>query len=99
EGLPASRRLFGIAYQLALHGMGDAIMEAVRRAAPPDDEAAALAKGALANYAAAAILMPYARFAEAAEGSRHDLDLLAARFGLSYEQVAHRLTTLGRQGA
>ena len=43
--------------------------------------------------------MPYARFAEAALATRHDVDLLAARFGVSYEQVAHRLTTLGRQGA
>ena len=29
----------------------------------------------------------------------HDLDRLCARFGASYEQVAHRLTTLDRQGA
>jgi predicted transcriptional regulator/DNA-binding XRE family transcriptional regulator len=99
ERLPAPSRLFGIAYQLALHGLGDAITEAVGRAAPPDDEAVAIARVALANYAAAAMLMPYARFAEAAEASRHDLDLLSARFGVSYEQVAHRLTTLGRQGA
>ena len=99
ERLPAPSRLFAIAYQLALHGMGEAIAEAVARAGPPDAEAAVLAKVAFANYAAAAILMPYARFAEAAEASRHDLDLLVARFGVSYEQAAHRLTTLGRQGA
>ncbi len=98
ERLPTPSRLFGIAYQLALHGMGEMIAEAVARAAPPDAEAAALAKVAIANYAAAAIVMPYVRFAEAAEASRHDLDLLAARFGVSYEQAAHRLTTLGRQG-
>lgn len=99
ERLPAASRLFAIAYQLALHAMGEAIAEAVSRAGPPDAEAAVLAKVAFANYAAAAILMPYARFAQAAEASRHDLDLLVARFGVSYEQAAHRLTTLGRQGA
>lgn len=99
ERLPAASRLFAIAYQLALHGMSEAIAETVARASPPDAEAAVLAKVAFANYAAAAMLMPYGRFAEAVEASRHDLDLLVARFGVSYEQAAHRLTTLGRQGA
>jgi predicted transcriptional regulator/transcriptional regulator with XRE-family HTH domain len=99
ERLPAASRLFGIAYQLALLALGDAISETVQRASPPDQEAVALAKVAFVNYAAAALLMPYARFAEAAKASRHDLDLLSARFGVSYEQAAHRLTTLGRQGA
>ncbi|PXA82777.1 XRE family transcriptional regulator [Nostoc sp. 3335mG] len=99
ERLPPESRLFGIAYQLALQALQKPIMAAVERAAPPDEEAAALAKVAFANYAAAAILMPYARFLEAAEKGRYDLDLLAARFGVSFEQAAHRLTTLGRQGA
>jgi predicted transcriptional regulator/transcriptional regulator with XRE-family HTH domain len=99
ERLPAPSRLFGIAYQLALQLLGEAITDAVTRAAPPDEEAAALARVAFADYAAAAIVMPYARFHKAAEESRHDLDLLCARFGVSYEQAAHRLTTMGRQGA
>ncbi|WP_454884832.1 helix-turn-helix domain-containing protein [Sphingomonas oryzagri] len=99
ERLPSESRLFGIAYQLALQVMQRPIVAAVERAAPPDEEAAVLARVAFANYAAAAILMPYGRFLEAAEKARYDCDLLAARFGLSYEHVAHRLTTLGRQGA
>lgn len=99
ERLPHSSRLFGMAYQLALHALRDAIEAVVARAMPPDHEAANLARIAFANYAAAAIVMPYAAFAAAAEAHRYDIDLLAARFGASYEQVAHRLTTLGRQGA
>ncbi len=99
ERLPAASRLFGIAYQLALHALGDAIADAAARTAPPDDEAAALARVALTDYAAAALLMPYTRFQQAAQAGRHDIDLLGARFGVSYEQVAHRLTTLGRAGA
>ena len=79
--------------------LGGVIGETVARAAPPDDEAAALARVAMADYAAAAIVMPYAGFQKAAEAGRHDIDLLCARFGASYEQVAHRLTTMGRQGA
>jgi len=53
----------------------------------------------LANYFAAALLMPYAPFLDAAEATAYDIDRLAARFGVSFEQVCHRLTTLQREGA
>lgn len=53
-----------------------------------------LAKRTLASYGAAAILMPYGAFAQAAEARRYDLELLARQFATSFEQVAHRLTTL-----
>ena len=52
----------------------------------------------LTSYFAAALMMPYARFTEAALETRHDIDILQARFGASFEQVAHRLTTLQRPG-
>jgi len=53
----------------------------------------------LANYFAAAVLMPYGEFLGEAVESRYDLDHLATRFGVSVEQAGHRLTTLGREGA
>ncbi len=53
----------------------------------------------LANYFAAAVLMPYQPFLREAEETRYDIDHLAARFGVSFEQVCHRLTTLQRDGA
>ena len=53
----------------------------------------------LANYFAAAVLMPYEAFLRAAQASRYNLDHLATRFGVSVEQAGHRLTTLGRDGA
>jgi hypothetical protein len=53
----------------------------------------------LANYFAAAFLMPYEPFHAAAERSSYDVDRLAAAFGVSFEQVCHRLTTLQREGA
>ncbi|WP_194094146.1 helix-turn-helix domain-containing protein [Marivivens aquimaris] len=62
-------------------------------------EARAIAKLGLANYFAGAALMPYARFLEAAQETRHDLERLADRFGTSVEQVAHRLSTLQRPGS
>lgn len=63
------------------------------------EEARAIAKIGLANYFAGAALMPYRRFLDAAQESRHDLEILGGRFGASIEQVAHRLSTMQRPGA
>jgi predicted transcriptional regulator len=68
-------------------------------AAPPDPASRQLLHMSLANYAAAAIMMPYQPFLAAAERHLYDLDRLCADFGASVEQVAHRLTTLNRAGA
>ena len=40
--------------------------------------------------------MPYEAFREACERTGHDIELIGARFGTSFEQVCHRLTTLSR---
>jgi XRE family transcriptional regulator, fatty acid utilization regulator len=53
----------------------------------------------LTSYFAAALMMPYARFLRACEGTGYDIELLQRRFGAGFEQVAHRLTTLQRVGA
>lgn len=58
-----------------------------------------LAQRALASYAAAALLMPYTAFARAAEARHYDVEMLARQFGTSFEQTAHRLTTLQKPGA
>ena len=50
----------------------------------------------LANYFAAALLMPYDRFLDVAEHSHYDIDRLASAFSVSFEQVCQRLTTLNR---
>ncbi|WP_404338233.1 short-chain fatty acyl-CoA regulator family protein [Sphingomonas sp. MMS12-HWE2-04] len=96
ERLPDPSRRFAIAWQFAMTAL-DAPIAALLVAAPED--ARGLLRAALANYAAAALLMPYGRFHAAAEEARYDLPLLMARFGVSFEQLAHRLTTLGRSGA
>lgn len=62
-------------------------------------EAHDIARTGLANYFAGAAMMPYRRFAAAAREHRHDLEVLARQFGASIEQVAHRLSTLQREGA
>lgn len=53
----------------------------------------------LANYFAAAVLMPYDAFHQAAERTSYDVDRLAASFAVSFEQVCQRLTTLQREGS
>ncbi len=98
-GAPEETIRFLLARELALRDLAEPI-EAVLRGTDFSTEAAgARARTALARYGAGAILFPYGRFHGAAEDSRYDLDHLQARFGASFEQVAHRLVTLRRPGA
>jgi predicted transcriptional regulator len=98
EVLSGPGRAFALAYQLALMEQ-NALLEALaERAATPDRPTRNLIKVSLTNYLAAACLMPYAPFFEAAERTGYDIELIRSRFGVSYEQAAHRLTTLTRQG-
>ncbi len=99
EMLPAPSRLFQIAHQIAYLGHHDAIDQIVAEGRFASEEAAALMRTALANYFAAAVLMPYQLFRDAAKSVRYDVDILRNRFGVSFEQVCHRLTTLRRPGA
>lgn len=99
ELIPRESRGFQMAFQLMLIEAGEAVEREVAEAAPSTREAAALLRVGLLNYAAGALLMPYDAFLEAARRLRHDIDSLAARFGVSFEQAAHRLSTLNREGA
>jgi len=92
-------RGFQMLHQLALLTQ-DKLLEATLDLARFQSEAArAIAKIGLANYFAGAALMPYGAFLDAAQNHRHDLEILANRFGASIEQVCHRLSTLQRPGA
>jgi predicted transcriptional regulator len=99
ELLNPAGRTFALAYHLALLECRDALEAAVERAAPPDRPTRSLLKVSLANYLAAAVLMPYEAFRAAVEQSGYDIELVRARFGVSFEQACHRLTTLARPGA
>lgn len=63
------------------------------------DAARRRARRALSSYLAAAVLLPYEAFLDAARRARFDIDHLAQRFGVSFEQVCHRLVSLRRPGA
>jgi predicted transcriptional regulator/transcriptional regulator with XRE-family HTH domain len=99
ETLDAASRGFAAAVQLALIELKTEIAEAIQAAGITDPLHTRAATVALGKYAAAATLMPYGRFLAACEATGYDVELLQARFGRGLEQVAHRLTTLGRPGA
>ncbi|HBF29593.1 XRE family transcriptional regulator [Rhizobium sp.] len=95
---PASTRDFQIAHQIAQLHAHDLIQSILAGANFRTAEALEICRIGLQNYFAGALLMPYGAFLAAANDLRHDLDLLAARFGASLEQVCHRLSTLQRPG-
>ncbi|WP_150285876.1 helix-turn-helix domain-containing protein [Rhabdaerophilum calidifontis] len=97
--LEPTTRGFHLAAQIARLEHGGAIDAAANHATLRTPEARALAQAALTNYFAAALVMPYGLFAAEAKRTRHDLVRLGHRFGASFEQVCHRLSTLQRNGA
>jgi predicted transcriptional regulator/DNA-binding XRE family transcriptional regulator len=99
ETLPRESRGFYMAFQLGLLEAREPVEAVLLEAAPSSAEAAMLIRIGLLNYVAGAILMPYAAYRTAAQALRHDLDAIAARFGVSFEQACHRLSTLQRPEA
>jgi len=99
EVLRRGSRNFQLAYQIGLIQCSQALDRLVRDPTLTSDESRVLGRVSLANYFAAAVLMPYAEFLAAAEEERYDLDLLQHRFRANFEQVCHRLCTLQRPGA
>ena len=99
ELLPPTGRQFQLAFQLSLLEYGELIERIVSESGLKEESAIGLARVSLANYFAAALLMPYTAFLKACEGTRYDVDLLSHRFGTSFEQTAHRLTTLQKPDA
>lgn len=84
------------AVSIACHEAIVAELEALRLSTA---EARRIARFELARYGAHALMMPYASFLAAAQRVKYDVDLLRARFQVSFEQVANRLTMLQRPGA
>ncbi|MDD2875693.1 MAG: short-chain fatty acyl-CoA regulator family protein [Acidiphilium sp.] len=98
EILPRESRGFQMAFQLGLLEVRDLIEPIVKQAAMTTRDAGELLRIGLINYFAGAVLMPYVSFLEAAADLRHDVEHLAMRFGVSFEQACHRLSTLQRNG-
>jgi predicted transcriptional regulator/transcriptional regulator with XRE-family HTH domain len=94
--LRADSRNFQAAHQIGLLAAERDIHALVDEGDFTGEDARTLARIALADYFAGAVLMPYDAFHKAARTHRYDVELLQHRFGVSFEQACHRLTTLQR---
>jgi predicted transcriptional regulator/DNA-binding XRE family transcriptional regulator len=98
EALDYSNVLFQLAHVLCLIELQDLLNKLTAGSKITAGTGLARCHVELANYFAAAYLMPYQPFLREAESMAYDIDRLAARFGVSFEQTCHRLTTLQRPG-
>ena len=98
ETLDYPNRLFQLTHMIGLLEFGETIDAIISSNGIVGQREQARCRVELANYLAAAVLMPYDAFISEARTSRYDLDHLAARFGVSFEQACHRVTTLQREG-
>ncbi len=98
EALGPQARRWQMALHIAYTALRSEIAAMVRGASFSSETAAQLVRRAAAAYGAAALIMPYDRFARAVEARAYDIEALSGQFGASFEQVAHRLTTLNRPG-
>ena len=95
----ASRRAFYMAYQIALLEHHELMNKIIEDAAFASAAATSVARVGLANYFAAALLMPYSALLETARNDRYDVEKLQHRFAVSFEAVCHRLSSMQRPGA
>lgn len=98
DELDTASQNFQLALQLAYLEMGREIDGVLAEGTFATESGERLTRRALAGYAAAAIMMPYSAFARAVEARRYDVEALGRQFGASFEQTAHRLTTLQKPG-
>ncbi|MGD9839171.1 MAG: short-chain fatty acyl-CoA regulator family protein [Afipia sp.] len=99
DSLDTASFTFQVAQQLAYLEFEDEIGAALKAGHFTSKSAELLAHRSLASYAAAALIMPYSAFVRAATTRRYDMEALARQFGTSFEQTAHRITTLQRPGS
>ena len=82
------------AAQIAQEGAMEEINNYLSEFKFPTEESKRLTQIALLNYCGAAILMTYKLFHSECKKLKYDLELLQNTFATSFEQVAHRVTSL-----
>jgi len=97
--LEPGQRAFQMATQLAFLEVGDLLQRLADEAGLSSPQAVALARIGLANYFAGALVLPYAPFLQMAEALGYDIDRLGHHWGVGFETVCHRLSTLQRPQA
>jgi XRE family transcriptional regulator, fatty acid utilization regulator len=96
DHLSSGQTVFKMAAELAYLEFGNLIDKLVGEGNFTSEESTVLARLGLANYFAAATVLPYSQFHEVAENFRYDVERLSASYAVSYETIAHRLSTLQR---
>jgi predicted transcriptional regulator/DNA-binding XRE family transcriptional regulator len=99
EALDHPNRAFQLSHVAGLIEQGELLNSILSRLNTDTPAGLARCRVELANYFAAAVLMPYDPFLSEALASKYDFAHLALRFGVSFEQACHRATTLQRDGA
>ena len=94
--LSRGQQVFKMAAELAYLEFGALIDKMVDDGMFTSDESRILARLGLANYFAAATVLPYRQFHEMAGNFRYDVERLSAFYSVSYETICHRLSTLQR---
>lgn len=94
--LSSGQQVFRMAAELAYLEFGDLIDTMVTDGKFTSDESRRLARLGLANYFAAAAVLPYRQFHDVSENFGYDIERLSAFYQVSYETVCHRLSTLQR---
>lgn len=88
------QQAFQLGVQLAFLETGPLIDSFTTADAFKTSQARSLARLGFANHFAGALVLPNRRFQEAAEALRYDIELLSDRFGVSFETIGHRLSTM-----
>ncbi|MEU1819669.1 short-chain fatty acyl-CoA regulator family protein [Streptomyces roseifaciens] len=94
--LRPGQRAFRMATQLALLEFADELSALASEDYDAGSTTWSLARIGIANYVAAALILPYGVFLATAEELRYDVERLTDHFGVGYETVCHRLSTLQR---
>jgi XRE family transcriptional regulator, fatty acid utilization regulator len=99
EALDHINRIFQLTHMAGLLEQRPLFDTLIARSGITEPRGVARLRVELANYFSAAVLMPYGAYLAEARATKYDLDHLATRFGVSFEQACHRATTLQRDGA
>ncbi len=94
--LSAGQQIFRMAAELAYLEADSLLEEMVTDGKFTSDESRRLARLGMANYFAAATVLPYRQFHDVSENFGYDIERLSAFYQVSYETVCHRLSTLQR---
>ncbi|MFK7868135.1 MAG: short-chain fatty acyl-CoA regulator family protein [Roseobacter sp.] len=99
QALNYENRKFQLAHVMALVSCSVLLDDLVAGSGIETAAGRARCRVELANYFAAAFLMPYGAILDLAEETSYDIDSVALSLGVSFEQACQRLTTLQRPGA